>query len=133
EIGAATRGDVIERARAIGFGALDPRTGLELLERLMRSDIAHAAAIAVDWEAYLAQHPALAGRALYDHVRSAVARDIESPGGGAAHSLLDTVMSAPSTNRREMLFDGLHAAAARALGLTQGELIDAAVPLTELG
>jgi acyl carrier protein len=43
------------------------------------------------------------------------------------------VLAAPVGNRRAVLFDGLHAAAARALALATADEIDPRTPLTELG
>ncbi|MCK8516799.1 type I polyketide synthase [Methylonatrum kenyense] len=144
EIGAATRGDVIRRARAVGMDTIDPRRGLNLLGRLMAGDCSHVAALAIDWDVFLSRYPVLAARGAFS---SLLTRRSGAPAGeavaperaevsaeqAAAGELSRDVLSASAGSRRQVLFDGLHRAAARALGLPPGESIDPGLPLTELG
>lgn len=138
EIGAATRGEVLERARSVGLGALDPETGVQLLDQLMGGATASVAAIVVDWSVFLERHAGLAGRGVFSRV-SAMPPGVQPETGAAREApmqqgaLARAVLAAAPGNRREVLFDGLHAEAARALGLSHAESIDPTTPLTELG
>jgi len=136
EVGAATRGEVLERARAAGLGAIDPETGLRLLEHSMTGSDAHVAAIAVDWPAYFERHPGFAERGLFSALSvnlpraSHVSADtVDRPAGALAREVMEAVPS----SRRRILLDGIHAEAARVLALRTSEEIDPTVPLTELG
>ena len=137
EIGAATRGEVLERAKAIGLGALDPDTGLFLLERLMSDKVASVAAFVVDWSVFLERHAGLAERGVFNRVKPPVDSDapVEAVAGDEPQqgALVRQVMAATAGNRRDALFDGLHDEAAHALGIPPGEAIDPTTPLTELG
>jgi acyl carrier protein len=137
EVGAATQGDILERAHAAGLGSLNPETGLAILERLMLADETHVAAVAVDWEAFLGRKAGAASRGLFEQVRSSAAQsqgaNAEGPESPRTGGLARAVMAALPRSRRPVLLDGLHADAARVLGLASGEVIDADTPLTALG
>ena len=152
ETGAATRGDVLDRARAAGLGALDPEEGFDLLGRLMITDSAHVAIVPVEWQHFFARHPGARERRLFERVRNAgpppasrantadgvrrSGRPEPGPAAGDAAgkgALRQAIDLATPANRRTVLFEGVHAEAARVLGLAAAERIDPDTPLTELG
>lgn len=155
ELGAATRGDVLERARAAGLHAIDPERGLEALEWLMSGRAPRVAVLPLNWTTYLDRIPAGAERPWFDVVRpiapqhaagpAATAQDPSEAGHaptveatpGVAHpapapDLATRVAAAVPARRRDVLLDGLRDIAGRVLGAT-GDEIDPATPLTELG
>jgi acyl carrier protein len=137
EVGAATRGGVLERARAAGLRGMAPWQGLEILGRLMASDSSHVAALDVDWSLFLDRYPALRGRGpfasvspLYSGTRTADGRGADAASKG---SLVRALEAAAPGSRRAKLFDAVHAEAVQALGMAVGEAIDPQMPLAELG
>src|SRR5690606_26506355 len=108
-----------------------------ILEQLMAEGATHAAALVVDWQAFLARHPHLAKRGSFSKVAAGAPAAVDAvetaqqaePGNVLAMQ----VLAASASNRYSLLFDGLHGEAAKALGLAAGDTIDPAVPLTELG
>lgn len=143
ETGAATRGDVLERAKSAGLHPIDTAGGLRELERLMSSNVARAAVLPVDWARYLEQIPGGADRAWFDEVRPAAATTsvaTTTPQESEAATALPEeaplaarIRAATSGRRSEVIMDGVRAIAARVLGAGNGDAIDPAAPLTELG
>lgn len=143
ETGAATRGDVLERAKAAGLQPIDTDGGLRELERLMTSDAVRVAVLPIDWHRYLDQIPGGAARAWFDEVRpstvAAAEADVASHQAESAAPvdeqapLAARIRAATSGRRSEVVLDGVRAIAGRVLGAGNGDAIDPAAPLTELG
>jgi len=148
EIGAATRGDILDRARSAGFGPIGTDAGLEALARLMTGASTRTMVLPIDWGTYLQHVSGGAERPWFSGVRGE-----KSPGraptgmangshDGAAPSprapaptaapLALRVSDAVPGRRGEVLMEGLREVAGRVLG-APGDEVDPTVPLTELG
>ncbi len=131
KIGAATRGDVLDRVSLAGLNHIDPTQGFAVLEHLMRSEAAQTAVLPIRWPEFLA-HATAIPRAFFERV----ATDSTPPGSPVnreARRILDDVRSAPAARRRPMLMTIVEREACRVLGLGSSNSIDPTQPLNALG
>ena len=144
ETGAATRGDVLERARAAGLHAISTEGGLRQLELLMNSDAVRVAILPIDWATYLDRIPGGAARAWFNDVRRTTGAFVKQDAAIVEHERDDAAVratpqlaakieAAVAGRRSEVALDGVRAIAGRVLGADTGDGIDPATPLTELG
>src|SRR5690606_32415268 len=132
EMGAATRGDVLERARAAGLDAIGTDAGLDLLGRLMSGSTTRVAAVPIDWATYLAHVPGGAGRAWFSRVRPiAAATTIEqhqesrqAPAAVEVPYLAEQLATVVAGRRLETALEGVRTIAGRVLGAGAGADID---------
>jgi acyl transferase domain-containing protein/ubiquinone/menaquinone biosynthesis C-methylase UbiE/acyl carrier protein len=131
EIGAATRGDVLDRVSLAGLNHIDPAQGLAVLEHLMRSEAAQTAVLPIRWPEFLT-HAAAIPRVFFERV----APDSTAAGSQIApetRRIVDDVRSAPAARRRPMLMTIVEREACRVLGLGSSTPIDPTQPLNALG
>jgi acyl carrier protein len=137
EIGAATKGAVLERARATGIAAIDPGAGMELLALLMRSTSSEVAALDMDWDLFRSRQAGASGRGIFGGAglteRDRLAGATTPAMGEARGSLLRAVHAAAPAHRLEVLVAGVQAAASEALGVARSGEVDPTTPLAELG
>lgn len=145
DIGAATRGDILERARAAGLHPLDPDHGLDALERLMARGGGTTAVLSVDWGTYLDRIPTGTDRPFFESIvagrsgegapstEGTASRGGASSASGASEPTLSAqVFQARPARRPDVMLDGLRIIAGKVLG-APGDEIDPSRPLTELG
>jgi acyl transferase domain-containing protein/NADP-dependent 3-hydroxy acid dehydrogenase YdfG len=140
EVGSAAARGMAERLAERGVGAIDPASGLRILEHLMATDAPYAAVQPVDWQRFAAGTPPALW--LAEVVRSGPAPasrtvplrgiDTRSPAADGP-SFRERLQAAPSADRPALLFDQVHEQVARVIGLRAGEAIDPRQPLNDLG
>ena len=132
EVGAATRGSVLERARQSGLSAIDPQRGLDVLEHLMTAGVTQAAVLPIAWGEYLARAERDRERGVFDLVRTvADAEQRPSPEPSSRIAVTPaSVLDADPSSGLVMLEAYLSDQLCRALGV---ETLDPAVPVVTLG
>ena len=130
EVGLAARGNVLDRAKAIGVGAIDSASGVRALEHLLQVDVAQTCVLPVDWNRFLATFPA--GREL------PLFRDMTGPAPSTVVerttvSFVEELDRAPRHLRWPMLLDHVTEHARRVLGLDRSTPVDPKQGLRDLG
>jgi len=138
EVGAATRGGVVDRVGTLGLGAIRPETGLRTLEYLMRADAVQTAVLPIQWPEFLNGFRDGAVPPVFE--RFASMRAATSAGGEAAVAapaaepqLSGLIGGQTPARARIVLLDRVGREAARVLGLDPNDRIDPTQPLNALG
>jgi acyl transferase domain-containing protein/NADPH:quinone reductase-like Zn-dependent oxidoreductase len=139
EVGAAADRQVDQRVAARGIDVITPTHGLELLEKLMRAEAAHAGVFPVRWERFLAggdahgrfvahftEHAKGAGKPGAKHADA-------KPAVAAGAALIDELKQATPQRRRERLLGFVAEHVARVVDAPSAQAIDPRQPLNELG
>jgi len=134
ELGAATRGGVVERVAAQGLRAITPEVGLAVLEHVLTSNTAQCAVLPIDWTAYAARPESR--RALLARLTTQTAAPPSRPAAAgaavSASSALDALQTMSLPRARAAIRDWISGDAARVLGIEAGA-IDERRPLHEMG
>jgi hypothetical protein len=130
-----------ERIAGQGIGAIDPQTGIEILEQLLASEHAYVAVQPVDWSRYLSATGSVPKwlSELPRQARRRAAPTVEVhgvavvPRSEPAPPLEERLAAAAAGERRELLLEHVHEQVVRVIGLRPGEQVDPRQPLNELG
>ena len=135
ELGAATRGGVVERVGARGLRPITPEHGLAVLEFLIGTETAQAAVLPIQWPEFIEAMDTGRPHPLLSAVAPAVSRQAQAaaPVAAPAAAALDVLRAMPPQRARAMLLNWINEDAARVLGLDSKEPIDPARPLNALG
>lgn len=117
----------LERYGVVPIGLKD---ALEMLERLMRSDIAEAAAMSIDWARWADANPRVKKSPRYGELISS--GDPEGQPDGSSSGVAAAVLAASGAERIKLLESFIRDVAARVLGMPAAQ-IDPARPLNEFG
>jgi acyl transferase domain-containing protein/acyl carrier protein len=129
EIGAATRGGVVERVETQGVRRIEPAAGLAALDHLIGVHASQTAVFPIVWPEFL-KHALPPHRTLCEAFVSA------QPGGdtAVAHvAVLDELRTASPARARSLLLTAVEREAVKILGLDHTTGIDPRRPLSELG
>jgi acyl carrier protein len=133
-VGAATRGDVIERMQSLGIGSIEPEQGLEILEHLLASGRLQVGVFP------MLRNELPGARSIAAQMRLRDCLDTQTALKRAAHqprqpepSSLNEIRGTKPEKARNLLRRRLEQEAIRTLGLDTGERIDPGLPLRELG
>jgi acyl transferase domain-containing protein/SAM-dependent methyltransferase/acyl carrier protein len=135
EVGAATRGDVVQRVETKGLEAIDPKRGLLVLAHLMSANPVQAAVLPIQWREFVAAFAGGVAPVLFARVAPAerATRPEPSEKRPSDGGFFETLAGQPPARVRVMLLERLGREAARVLGLNPNEPIDPAQPLNALG
>jgi len=136
EAGAAVAEGASSRAALKGVGLFSPETGLQLLERLIRTDKTQAVALLVDWRKYIRYaYPDGSPVPLLDGVAAPGLPEANAPAlrKTPTPGLMLKIQSAPATQKVKMLTACVHREALRILGLDPSDTLDLEKPLNDLG
>jgi acyl transferase domain-containing protein/NADPH:quinone reductase-like Zn-dependent oxidoreductase/acyl carrier protein len=130
DIGMAAGGGAQWASR--GLGALRADAAFAQLEALLRTRVAQAAVLPIDWALFLSHLPDGADRDFFRHVAPAqrVAHDESKKERGA---IVARLLAAPSSRRREALVSHLVERTKHVLGLAASDAIDTTRPLKDVG
>lgn len=117
----------LERYGVVPIGLKD---ALEMLEQLMRSDTAEAAAMSIDWVRWADANPRVKKSPRYEELISS--GDPESQPDGSSSGVATAVLAASGAERIKLLESFIRDVAARVLGMPASQ-IDPARPLNEFG
>ncbi|MCX6968771.1 MAG: SDR family NAD(P)-dependent oxidoreductase [Verrucomicrobia bacterium] len=117
----------LERYGVVPIGLKD---ALKMLERLLRSDTAEAAAMSIDWTRWADANPQVKKSPRYEELISS--GDLESQPDGTSNGLAAAVLAASGAGRINLLETFIREVAARVLGMPAAQ-IDPARPLNEFG
>jgi acyl carrier protein len=127
DVGLAIRAERIERLAKRGVQALEPALGRAALGILLRSDVAQAAVVEVDWDAYVDQLPV--GRSgFFEQLAS-----VHSTAGQTAEQHLDRLQAAAPGARPALLQSLVREHLAAIMRLDPSRSIDAGRGFFELG
>lgn len=112
-----------------GMGVIAPEQGLDLLERLLRTDLPQAAVLPVDWARWRQRYPAF--------TRAPLLSRLMASDGDAGVELTPTLSAAdleaaPPDERPDLVEEYLAEQVARVLGMAAAEL-DRSLPLSAMG
>jgi len=138
DVGAALERGVAQRIGAQGMGTIAPKTGVDMLQRLLEDNPAQAAAMPVDWNQFARQ---FAGGRLRSSFLATLAQASEkssssqrsAPTATAPREPATPLRDAPTTVRWELLLERMRKLASRVLGLDSALTLDANRPLQEMG
>jgi acyl carrier protein len=132
--GAAVDHGVIERAAARGLGAIEPSSGLAMMEALICSHRAQTVVQPIDWRRFL-QTVAKDGRraALYAGFESPETQGVAEPVRESEASAAETLAQLPAAARSGFLSKIVRRAAATVLELENAEAIPGDQSLKEAG
>jgi microcystin synthetase protein McyG len=130
--GAATRGSIVELVQQSGLGAIDPASGLEVFEHVLRAGRPQVAVLPIDWAVFLPQVEAAGRRRVFDRVRP----DPRMPVAAAPTANDDSagleLRGMAERRLRPFLVDLVRREAARIL-CVPGATLDLRQPLQEIG
>ncbi len=145
EVGAAVSTGAVERVDALGMGAIDPPTGLALLERLLAAARAAAApaqvgVMPVEWPLFLARARAEKPAFLSDFatssaplaVQASASTSAPAPAAPAEPDIVQKLAQAAPARRLPLLREFVRESTGRVLGLPAAR-IDDDRPLNALG
>lgn len=130
EIGAATRGGVVERLETQGVRRIDPASGIAALEHLMGVDSLQVAVFPIVWPEFLAH--ALPPQRLFCEAFAPLQPAAVAASTKASASLEEIVGASPA-RARSLLLSAVEREATKVLGLDPAIGIDPRQPLNELG
>jgi acyl transferase domain-containing protein/NADPH:quinone reductase-like Zn-dependent oxidoreductase/acyl carrier protein len=131
EVGYAARhANVSGHLERYGVAPIGLKDALEMLERLLRSDTAEAAAMSIDWTRWADANPRVKKSPRYEELISS--GDPESQPDGTSNGLAAAVLAASGAARINLLETFIRDVAARVLGMPASQ-IDPTRPLNEFG
>lgn len=131
EVGYAARhANVSGHLERYGVAPIGLKDALEMLERLLRSDVAEAAAMRIDWARWADANPRVKKSSRYEGLISTGAA--ESLPDGSSGGIAAAVLAASGAGRIQLLETFIGDVAARVLGMPSSQ-IDPARPLSEFG
>jgi acyl transferase domain-containing protein/acyl carrier protein len=133
-IGLASRGEAPERYRKMGIQCIDPRDGMQALERILAADVVQAAVLAIDWNDVAAlRSRGTSRRRLYEELVESKEADATPKPTLLVSSLRQQLLEASPAARQPMLLEAFQKHALHILGFEPGRIIDPKQPLRELG
>jgi acyl transferase domain-containing protein/SAM-dependent methyltransferase len=140
EVGAATRGGIVERVATRGLQSIDPAAGLAVLEHLVSSGRPQAGVLPIQWPEFLSGYaggrrpPIVAAFDAAPAGRAAATGPVMPAAASAqAEPATETLKKMAPHRARATLATWVNEDAARVLGLDAGDRIDPARPLNALG
>ncbi|HKF49642.1 MAG TPA: SDR family NAD(P)-dependent oxidoreductase [Terracidiphilus sp.] len=115
-----------------GAGAIDPKEGLEILDKLLASTVAQAGVLPMNWELFLRKHPARAAMPLLEELLRADDRTTV-PHPDSVVSLRTQFLTVPGPERNQWIATYLQERVRVILGLHRTSCPDPHQPLQELG
>jgi myxalamid-type polyketide synthase MxaB len=128
EVGAAAARHVDQRMQLSGLGSIAPQQGLATLERVWRSPHAQVAVLPVQWEAFLEQYSGGMRPPFLTEVSAGVDQRSKQ-----RSEFRQRLMSAPESERYEMLREHVREQVAKVLGMREGQWPDVEQGFFELG
>jgi len=133
EVGAATKGDVIERIRSQGMEVLSPEKGVQIFERIFQDAPPQVAVVGMHWEKFLEQSGARAVPAMFSEVFHGGLGEEQSTQVSPKSDFGRQLAEAPRNRRRSMLLAYVSGQIRDALRLDAEKPLDSQQPLSELG
>lgn len=117
-----------------GLGWIAPDAGFRMLERLMRSGVAHAAILPIDWQRFAASGIPEAERDYFSLVAAKSAEPAGTPATArGAASITERWRAAPEGQRRASVLSDVRAQALNVLGLPASAELDTRLGLKDAG
>jgi len=142
EIGAGARHKVGERVSSQGISEIDPKRGLQALQKAMNSGLAQLGVTPMDWSLFMKNRPQAAAAPFFREM-AAEAQKLQqqtsaapvqvSPAAEQEPELLEQLKQAAPNKRRPMITACVQNCASQTLGLAASVVIDRRQPLSEMG
>ena len=133
DIGAATRGGVVERVGSRGLNPIAPEQGLKVLAHLLGSGVAQAAVLPIDWSVF-GSAAGVSSSPLFSRVAPArTAAPVTATATDAVESGVEALQTMPQRLALATLREWIHRDAADVLQLDRALSLDPAQPLSEMG
>ena len=139
QIGAATRGGVVERAATRGLRPISPEQGLRVFEHLLGTATAQVAVLPIEWTEFVAWYADGKRLPLFERIATerdaavALSPEAAAPPVAPRSGSADQLKGMAPARARARIAEWVHQDAARVLGLVAGDVIDPARPLNALG
>lgn len=117
-----------------GFGSIEPRQGIEILERLLKQEAAQVGVLPLDWTLLRRFNPAVADAPLFSQLNEENLRENAEAAGAQQDARISraSLLAAGADERRRLLEDYLSELVAKILGVASTAL-DRQTPLNMLG
>ena len=134
EVGLAAQAMRGGRLALRGFGSIEPKQGIEILEQLLKHDAAQVGVLPLDWQRLRRFNPAIADAPLFSQLNEEDQRGdgLAAQAPAAAGISREALLAAEPDERRRLLESFLGELVSKILGITSATL-DKQTPLNTLG